>query len=255
MFGIVSRYNGGVQRVAGGTKARTLLVIALLCLPISASKACEISLVCPHHGFEVANKFTVAIRHAGRPLKSALVEVILDEGGNISKTTEATGVVLFENLPPGNYHISVSFLGIDAVYECFHVAKWKTARTAKRRLTYSWGDDAPKTRKIAGKLTSRYYIDEPREQHPNTSVTGIHLTLIDPIMGTRYEATSDPDGFFFPSDIAEGVYVLHSEGDKSRRYYPADILIRLSRTAARKKLVLELGGGGGDCRSALELVN
>lgn len=257
MTEIVSLYTGRVQKIAGGSAATMLLVVTLLCVTVSRLEACSVSLVCPHHGFEAGKIFSVVIRHAGKPLKGVLVELISDEGINVPETkatTGASGVVQFANLRPGNYHIYASMLGIGAVYECFHVAKWATGLNAKRTVTYTWGDDAPETRRIAGKLTSRYYVNEPSEAHPNSSITGIRLTLIDPILGTRYEATSAPGGFFF-NDIAAGVYVLHSDGDNSRRYDPADILIRLSPTAVRTELVLELGGGGGDCRSALELVN
>ena len=219
-------------------------------------EACSITEICPHHGFEAAKNFTVTVLHAGKPLQGVLVNVIPDHADEISGITEAPGVIRFENLRPGRYHISVSMLGINTVFQCFHVSRWTTGLNAKRALAYNWGDDAPETRKIAGKLTSRYFGAEANGQHPDTaSVTGVHLTLTDPLTGVRYETTSSPEGFFLPSDIAEGVYVLHSDGDERRRYYPAAILIRLHPTAARTELMLELGGGGGDCRSPLELVN
>ena len=185
------------------------------------------------------------------------MEVIPDHDGlDIAGITEAPGVIQFENLRPGNYHISVSMLGINTVFQCFHVSKLTTGLNAKRALTYNWGDDVPETRQLAGKLTSRYFAIDAIGQHPNSaSVAGIHLTLTDPLTGMQYETTSSPEGFLLPSGIAEGVYVLHSDGNQRLRFYPGDLLIRLNPIAARNELVLELGGGGGDCRNPLELVN
>jgi len=234
-----------------------LLLAALLSAPISKLEACSISVICPHHGFEAVKNFTVTVLHAGKPLPGVLLEVIPDgDGLDITGITEASGVIQFENLRPGKYHISVSMLGINTVYQCFHVSKWTTGLTAKRALTYNWGDDAPETRQISGKLTSRYFPVDSIGQHPDDpSVAGIHLILTDPLSGMHHETTSSPEGFSFPSGIAEGVYVLHSDGNERLRFNPGDILIRLSPTAPRKELMLELGGGGGDCRSPLELVN
>ena len=184
------------------------------------------------------------------------MEVIPDHGVNISEITDAAGVVQFENLQPGNCHISVSMLGIGAVYECFHVAKWTTGLNAKRAVNYNWGDAATETRQIAGKLVSSRLVLDTNGQHPDTaSVAGVHLTLTDPLTGVQNETTSSPEGLFLFSGTAEGVYVLHSDGNERLRYYPGDILIRLSSAAARTELVLGLGGGGGDCKSPLELLN
>jgi hypothetical protein len=231
-----------------------LLVVALLGLPLSQLDACSIAVVCTHNGFEAAKKFTVTISHAGKPLKGVLIEVIPDDGVNISKITETVGVVQFDDLLPGKYHISVSMLGISSVYECFHVSNWTTGLNAKHSLTYSWGDDGIETRQIAGKLVSR--VLSANGQNPKTvSIAEIHLTLTDPVTGVQYETTSSPEGVFLFSGIAEGAYVLHSDGDKRFRYYPGDVLIHLERSIVRTELVFQLGGGGGDCRASLELLN
>jgi hypothetical protein len=234
-----------------------MLVVALLSVPISKLTACSITEICPHHGFEAAKNFTVTIHHAGKPLQGVLVKVIPDDDGvDIAGITEALGVIQFEDLRPGNYHISVSMLGISAVYQCFHVSKWTTGLNAKRTLTYGWGDDAPETRQIAGKVRSHSFIMDANGQHPETaSVAGIHLTLTDPLSGVRSETTTSPEGLFRFSGISEGVYVLHSDGNERLRYYPGDMLIGLSPKAARTELVLELGGGGGDCNGPVYLIN
>ncbi|HSR05737.1 MAG TPA: carboxypeptidase-like regulatory domain-containing protein [Bryobacteraceae bacterium] len=205
-------------------KKAMLLLAALLSAPFSKLEACSVTDICPHHGFAAAKMFTVTVLHAGKPLKGVLVEVTPDgDGLDIAGTTEAAGAILFENLRPGNYHISVSMLGITTVYQRFHVAKWTTALTAKRTMTFNWGDDAPETRQIAGKLVSRRVLIDASGQHPDlASVPGIHLTLTDALTGMRFETTSTPEGLIGFSDIAEGVYVLHSDGDERRHYDPGD---------------------------------
>ncbi len=239
------------------SKKGMLLIVALLSAPISKLEACSITEICPHHGFEAAKKFTVTVRHAGKPLQGVLVKVIPDhEGLEISGTTEAPGMIQFENLRPGKYHLSVSMLGINTVYQCFHISKWTTGLNAKHTLTYNWGDDAPETRQIAGKMESHRFVAQANVKHTDIApVAGIHLTLTDPVTGARFETTSSPEGSFRFGGIGEGVYILHSDGDERLRYYPDAMLIRLNPTAARTELVLELGGGGGDCRSPLELAN
>ena len=239
------------------SKKGMLLIVALISAPISKLEACSITEICPHHGFEAAKNFSVTVRYAGKPLQGVLVEVTSDDGVvDTAGTTEAPGMIQFENLRPGNYHISISMLGINTVYQCFHVSKWTTGLNAKRALTYNWGDDAPETRHIAGKLVSRRFIVDANGQHVDpASVAGIHLTLTDALTGMRYETTSSAEGLINFGAIAEGVYVLHSEADERRRYYPGGMLIRLSPAATRTDLVLELGGGGGDCGNPLELAN
>lgn len=236
-------------------KKSMLLIVA----PLSASKlnACTITENCPHHGFAASKNFTVAIRHAGKPLPGVLVEVTPDgDGLDIAGTTEAAGSVLFENLLPGNYHLSVCMLGITTVYQCFHVAKWATALAAKRTMTFTWGEDAPETRQISGKLVSRRVLIDASGQHPDpASVAGIRLTLTNALTGMRYETTTNPAGLIAFGSLTEGVYVLHSDADKGRHYDAGGLLIRLNPAAARSDLMLEIHGGGGDCRGPLALVN
>ena len=52
---------------------------------------------------------------------------------------------------PGDYWLDASFLGVNAAYFCFHVSE-RPSRKAKRRMRYDWGDLAPATRQLAGKL-------------------------------------------------------------------------------------------------------
>lgn len=236
-------------------KTATLLLAALVIAPVSKLEACEISENCPHHGFAAARNFTVTVHHAGKPLPGVLVIVIPEDDVEIAGTTEAAGSILFENLLPGNYHLSVSMLGITSVYQCFHVPKWATALTAKRTLTVTWGDNAPETRQISGKLTSRRFIFDANGPHFDPLyVSGIRLRLTNALTGMQSETTTTPEGLIIFNGIAEGLYVLHSDGDEKRRYSPSDLLIRLSSKAARADIVLELTGPGS-CSDPLVLAN
>jgi len=236
-------------------KTRMLLLAALLSAPVSKLEACEISENCPHHGFAAAKNFTVTVHHAGKPLPGVLVTVIPEDDVDIAGTTEAAGSVLFENLRPGNYHLSVSMLGITSVYQCFHVPKRSTPLAAKRTMTVNWGDHAPETRQLSGKLTSRRFIFDGNGLHFDPPyISGIRLTLTNALTGVQTETTTTPEGLIAFSDIAEGLYVLHSDGDKERRYEPGDLLIRLNRAAARTDLVVELTGPGS-CSGPLVLLN
>ena len=203
-------------------KTGILLLATLLSAPISKLEACSVSENCPHHGFAAAKNFTVTVHHVGKPLPGVLVTVIPEgDGLDIAGTTEAAGAILFENLLPGNYHLSVSMLGITSVYQCFHVAKWATALNAKRTMTVTWGDHVPETRQISGKLTSYYSIIDANGPHLDlASVSGIHFTLTNALTGLQYETAANSDGLITFVSIAEGVYVLHSEPDESDAIMP-----------------------------------
>jgi hypothetical protein len=123
-------------------------------------------------------------------------------------------------------------------------------------MTVNWGDNAPETRQISGKLTSYYsVIDANGPPLDFASVSRIHFTLTNVLTGMRYETSSNSEGLITFGSIAGGVYVLHSDPDERRHYAAGDLLIRVNPTAARTELVLKLGGGGTDCGSPLELTN
>jgi hypothetical protein len=236
------------------TKIATLLLAALV---IRKLTACSISEICPHHGFAAAKNFTVTVQHAGKPLPGVLVKAIPDniDELDIAGTTEAAGSILFENLPPGNYHLSVSMLGITSTYLCFHGAKW-AALNAKRTMTVNWGDDAAETRQPSGKLLSRHFIVDANGQHLDpTSASGIHFTLTNALTGMQLQTTSNSEGLIAFGSIADGVYVLHADGDDSRHYSSGDLLIRVESAAARAELMLTLSSGGGSCYGPLVLAN
>ena len=125
-----------------------LTAVALLASACSATR-------CLDRGIEVRCDFAVKIRHADKPLPGVTVEITGPQGTSDAKkfavTTDKDGVADLNNLAPGDYWLNAEYLGIGAAYHCFHVNE-KASRKAKRKLTYDWGDLAPATRRIAGKL-------------------------------------------------------------------------------------------------------
>ncbi len=217
---------------------------------------------CLGDGVEMRQNFVVAIRHAGKPLTGAAVKVS-GSGKQFTLFTTSEGEIHIADLPSGLYWLDVQFLGINAAYECFHVADRPT-RKAKRKLTYDWGDEAPATQRIAGRLT---------DSQPNTAgsplwnllhrvdvpIIGAGLKLEDPTNGAIYTTTSGAQGDFAFEGISAGIYVLHIEGGSAgdRGYDATDQLIEVNPQASRNTLLLtRRDAGGGSCGgTSLELQN
>ena len=218
---------------------------------------------CIDHGIELNRDFAVTIKHQGKPLMGVTVKVT-DAVGTLrfSGMTTATGSVRFTSLPPGDYWLDADFLGIGAGYQCFHVAE-RPSRHAKQRLSYEWGDLAPATRRIAGKLID----SQPGTgespiwnlvHRVNVPITEAKLKLENPITRQIYSAVSNQNGTFAFDGVPAGVYVLHIEGGGSGRDYDAtDLLIRLSPTASKDAVdLIRREAGGGSCGgTSLELLN
>jgi hypothetical protein len=126
-----------------------------------------------------------------------------------------------------------------------------------------WGDEAPATRRIAGRLID----SQPGTgENPiwniihrvNVPITEARLNLQDPVTRKSFSTTSDQTGTFAMEGIPAGIYVLHIEGGSGGRdYEPTDLLIRLSPRATRDALELtRREAGGGSCGgTSLDLVN
>jgi hypothetical protein len=203
------------------------------------------------------------IKHQGKPLQGVTVKVTdADAALHFSGVTTAIGSVRVTSLPPGDYWLDVDFLGIGAAYQCFHVAD-RASRHAKQRVSYEWGDLAPATRRIAGKLID----SQPGTgespiwnlvHRVNVPITGAKLNLQNPITRQVYSTVSNQSGAFAFDEVPAGTYVLHVEGGASGRDYDAtDLLIRLGPTATRDAVDLtRREAGGGSCGGAsLELLN
>lgn len=203
------------------------------------------------------------IKHQGRPLQGVTVKVT-DAIATLrfSGVTTAIGSVRVTSLPPGDYWLDIDFLGIGAAYQCFHVAE-RASRHAKQRVSYEWGDLAPATRRIAGKLID----SQPGTgespiwnlvHRVNVPITEAKLNLQNPITRQVYSTVSNQNGTFAFDEVPVGTYVLHIEGGGSGRNYDAtDLLIRLSPAASKDAVdLIRRDAGGGSCGgTSLELLN
>ena len=198
------------------------------------------------------------VKHQGKPLAGVSVEVTTNTEGTstklISDVTATDGTVSVTNLPPGEYWLHANLLGVTAGIQCFHVRN-QASRKAKRNITYEWGDLAPATRRMAGKL-----IDcQPGNignrlrdlaQCVEVPISGSRLKLQNPVSGTSYGTTSDDHGSFEFDPVPNGTYVLHVEGGKAgiREYDSADLLVELSPAARWNFLLLtRRDPGAGSC--------
>jgi hypothetical protein len=241
------------------TRIPQIVAFALLLAGIATpSNACSMAM-CLGNGVEMRPDFIVTIRHADKPLAGVSVKVASrapdkDEVVWFSGVTGADGRVQVTNLAPGNYWIETDLLGISAGEECFHVSE-KPERP-KSRLKYDWGDLAPASRRIAGRVV---------DYQPGTGETPIlnnahrvevaipaaRLLLQNPITGATLSTSSDSSGSFSFDEAAPGVYVLHIDpgtAPGNREYDASDVLIRLAASATRNAILLSRReASGGSC--------
>lgn len=236
----------------------------ILTYPISSS-ACSLA-GCSDKSVEFRPDFAVRVLHQGKALPRVNVQVTTFGEGEkrivFSGMTGADGTVRVTPLAAGQYWLDVELLDITAASECFHVSP-SASRKAKREITYQWGDLAPSTRQIAGKLLDSH----PGKGgtpiwnliHPvDVPITGARLRLQNPLTDAVYRTSSDEDGNFTFVSTPPGTYVLHIDSGRvseGRDYDATDLLIRLSDRAARDNLVLRRKeAGGGSCGdTSLEL--
>ena len=197
--------------------------------------------------------FKVVITHNDRPLADANIRVT-GKGRAVDFKTGSDGIVRVTGLAPGEYWLSAEFLGISAAYEeCFHINESPSFR-AKRKLRYAWGDGAPSTQQIAGRMTD----SQPGKggnliwnltHRVEVPIVGATLKLQDPTSGAVYVQTSDGDGQFMFGSVSSGTYVLHIEGGKAgdQEYDATDQLIAVDARANRANLqfMRREGGCGG----------
>lgn len=241
--------------------SRTAASLVILCLlPTIAvpTRACS-EVGCVGGGMEMRGHFKVKIRHADRPLFGASVEITgpqnTGDGKKITVTTDEEGIARIEDIAPGDYWLNAKYLRIDAAYQCFHVNE-RPSRKAKHSLTYDWGDEAPSTQRIAGRLLDSqpgkggtpiwnllHRVDVP--------VVAAKLTLQNATTRVAYHTTSDASGSFAFDGIPNGTYVLHIDAGKiepDRDYEESDHLISLGLTAKLDSLLLKRQeASGGSC--------
>ena len=236
-------------------------------LPLVAVPASACSLAgCLDRGIEMRSDFAVKIRHADKPLPRATVEITGPQGTSGAKKftvrTDNDGIARILNLAPGDYWLDAEYLDIGAAYHCFHI-KERPSRKEKRNLAYDWGDLAPGTRCIAGKLLDSqpgkggtpiwnllHRVDVP--------IVAAKLTLQNATTRAVYYTTSDANGAFAFDGIPNGTYVLHIDAGKVEpdlNYEVSEHLLNLGSTAKRNSLLLKRQeASGGSCGgTSLEL--
>lgn len=236
--------------------AAEIVLSLLLSLSLQAGACSQVA--CVGNGFEMRRDFVVAILHDDRPLAGASVEVTTNANSNVvqrfSGITDENGRVRVVGLPPGSYWLHAQLLGITAAYQCFHVSS-TPSRKAKAALKYDWGDMAPATSRIAGKL-----IDCQSGKGESALLNLLHCTpfpvvgarfkLQSPTTAAKYTTSSDENGSFAFDSIPPGKYVLHVEGGKTptREYDSADLLIYLTQDTKWNTLLLKrTDPGAGTC--------
>ncbi len=237
--------------------AASLVVVCLLPLVAVPAGACSLA-GCQDRGIEMRSDFAVKIRHADIPLPGATVEIAGPQGTSGARkftvTTDKDGIARITSLAPGDYWLDAEYLAIGAAYHCFHV-KERPSRKAKSNLTYDWGDLAPGTRRIAGKLLDSqpgkggtpiwnlgHRVDVP--------IVGAKLTLQNATTRAVYHTTSDASGAFAFDAIPNGTYVLHIDAgkvEKDRDYEASDHLISLGSTANGDSLLFKRQEASGGC--------
>jgi hypothetical protein len=226
--------------------------VALL-LPLFALPAVACSVMsCPvNGGIEVRREFVVMVTHYGRPMPGAKVEVTTasERSLTFSGVTGSDGGLRVVGVPAGDYWLNIELLGINAAYQCFHIAQSKPSRNAKAELKYEWGDNpAPAMRRVSGRMEDSqpatggtplwnisHYVTMP--------IIGASLQLQNAITREVFTAVSDDEGAFMFDPVPNGTYVLHIDGRTTGRTYdPTDLLVKISRDATTTAVVFKRVG-------------
>jgi hypothetical protein len=228
-------------------------ILALTVFP-QLSSACSFS--CFDDGVGVQSSFKLRMTLDSKPLTG--VDVVVkrswDFGIVFSGMTGNDGTVEISGLPPGEYWIDATLLGLYSP-GCFYVKESSPAQ-AKDVLTLEWGQSAPTTRQVQGRL--RELAVKPGDVLKDISdiyapIPRVALRLEDPFTHARYNSRSDDDGQFSFGTTPNGVYVLTADGGagpKSARNYDVDhLLIKVSDVGDRNVLLLTRGNGVGMCGS------
>ena len=241
---------------------KTAILGFLLCILPSLVAACSTT-ACLNRGVAMRRDFTVLIKHDGEPLQRVRVQVTSSNGTEntlrFSGITDASGKVYVKDLAPGDYWLNAALLGIDAADLCFHVSE-KAFGRAKRLLRFEWGDLAPATSRIAGELVN----SEPGTggspvwnsiHRVSIPIVGAVLRLQNPVSGDAFDTVSGAGGSFTFDRVPNGTYVLHIEpGGGDHEFDPADLLVELSPSASKSKLMLlRTEATAGSCGSGISL--
>lgn len=228
-----------------------MAIVPLLCA--CGAFACSMA-GCANEGEEMRSTFSILVTHDDKPLAGVNFHIAANGTEQFSGSTTNMGTIRVQKLAPGLYWLSGDFLGTGVVYTCFHVSA-KPSRKAKARLSYMWGDEAPATTRIAGKLVDSqpakggtpiwnltHGIDVP--------IAGANLKLQDPVTHAVYRTSSDQNGEFSFEALPSATYVLHIEGGMAgdRDYHATNAVVSVDSSAPRNWLVFKRSdAGSGSC--------
>lgn len=238
---------------------RTLSIVLIPLFYVPVALSCSMA-GCLNNGDEMRPTFAIRVTHNDRPLAGVDFHITAKGVEQFSGVTDETGTVHVQNLTPGLYWLKGDILGTGVVETCFHVST-KPPKKAKAKLTYSWGDEAPATSRIAGRLV----VSQPAKggtpiwnltHRVDVPLAGAGLKLHDPVSHAVYATASDKDGHFSFEALPSGTYVLHIEGGNADEftYDPADSIIKLANGVNRAELLFKGGPSGcGGNELALQL--
>jgi hypothetical protein len=209
---------------------------------------------CLNDGDEMHPDFMIKVTYDKKPLSGVSFHITGNGIEQFSGITDDRGTVHVPNLAPGLYWLSGDLLGTDVASACFHVSE-RLSRKAKNKLTYTWGEDAPQTSRIAGRLMDSQLGKGGTPiwnliHRTDVPIVDAGLKLQDPITHAVYLATSDQEGRFSFEGLPSGTYVLHVEGGSAgdRTYDATNQLIRLDDRATRNFMVFKRrDADGGSC--------
>lgn len=243
-------YTGIVSKLWGKITVRNALFAAILTLALMLCsgplEACSV-VACLDRGHEMRSTFWVKVTHRDKPLAgvSVLVRGTRDVPKDVfTGSTESAGIVEVANLKPGDYWLEVEKLGVYAAYYCFHVRERPTKKAASRSV-HSWGNLAPATRQVVGKVvdhqlgtggTPLWNLTHPIE----VPISDAALDLHNAVSGTVHPGRTDSQGQFVFRDVPEGTYVMRVSGGMAgdHGFESGGVLLRVSAKADGDSLLI-----------------
>lgn len=223
-----------------------IAILALVLFPSIPAGACSME-SCKGRGNEMRPGFAVKVTHEGKALDGVAVDVVTNGSDDklFSGITDRDGVVYVSDLPAGDYWLKVDYFRVSAAHQCFHVESHPSGH-AKKRLTFVWGDYAPTTRRVVGRMIDSQTgtggtILWNMTHRVEAPIGGATTTLKNALTGVAYTAISDENGDFTFPDVPEGTYVLHLDGGALKSGSSCDstdLLIKVNAKALWDALLL-----------------
>ncbi len=217
----------------------------------SLSVFCCSAVSCLGDGPEFSHDFTVDVRFAGKPLPG--VRVRITGPVSVETVTASNGKVKFSIPTSGTYWVTADYLGTEVASQCFHTLKRPTRR-AKHIVKYHWGDQAPVTTRVSGKILDLHsgHGGDPvwNLTHPTkVPVVAAELMLKNARTNETLKTTSGVSGDFVFGTLPKGIYVLQVQGGIApHQLEPSSFAIAVDPTARYSYLTITRSEAtGGSC--------